>query len=196
MEKLGSVYCRRKISRLTDIHWTRQVSTGMKTSGRAKLAVLAPRSTDTQSLSTRKPHWRGTRMEVQASRTGHRAGHKHVAQWVPWGGPALILLKNAPKKHLGYAFKMGSKWGTGYPTWCSAQAPNPIDTTIGLAQSSCKDKCSPKYEIIPVTESGFNCSQYHLRAKFKNRIKDWEMQMCKINEFNNELYVIKVAKIN
>ena len=35
-----------------------------------------------------------------------------------------------------------------------------------------------------------------LRAKFKNRIKDWEMQMCKINEFNNELYVIKVAKIN
>ena len=25
---------------------------------------------------------------------------------------------------------------------------------------------------------------------------DWEMQMCKINEFNNELYVIKVADIN
>ena len=25
---------------------------------------------------------------------------------------------------------------------------------------------------------------------------DWEIQMCKINEFNNELYVIKVAAIN
>ena len=35
-----------------------------------------------------------------------------------------------------------------------------------------------------------------LRAKFKNRIKDWEMQMYKINAFNNELYVLKVAEIN
>ena len=52
---------------------------------------------------------------MQKSKAGHRVGPKHVAQRVPRGAPALILHKNAPEKHLDYAFKMGAKWGTEYP---------------------------------------------------------------------------------
>ena len=50
--------------------------------------------------------------------------------------------------------------------------------------------------IIPVIEGGFNFSQYILLAKFKNEIKDSELQMYIINAFNNELYVIKDAEID
>ena len=65
---------------------------------------------------------------------------------------------------------------------------------INTIISFCSDK---NYKnIIPVIEGGFNFSKYILRDKFENEIENWELEMCKINEFNNELCVIKDAKIN
>ena len=100
VEKLGPAYYRRNKSRSTNVHWTRQVFTGMKASEGAKLAVRAPNSSLPQNVSTREPHWMGTRKSVQESRTEHRTGLKHVAQRVRQGRLVPILPKNAPEKHL------------------------------------------------------------------------------------------------
>ena len=109
----------------------------MKVSEGAKLAVLAPRSSLPQNLSTREARLRGTRKAVQESRAEHQAGLKHIAQRVRRDHPAPILHKNAPEKHRGHAFNKGARWGPGDPTRCSA-----LGHPSRLFEQSCDEKLS------------------------------------------------------